>query len=183
MLDIITITLLVIGFIRGYRKGLIITLFSMAAVVIGVLLALKLSSVLAGYLFSQGWVSSGWASVLSYVLIFVAVAYAIKLGGRAIERAMDAVSLGWLNRMAGGAFSTFTIAFVWSAFLWLAYKVGALGPETIAVSKTYSFISPIAPWVLGKIGLILPFVKDMMQQLQLLSDKLTNSLSPGVDTP
>lgn len=183
MLDILIVTFSILAFIRGYRKGLIITLFSMAAVVLGILLALKLSGVLASYLFSAGWVGSGWASVLSYVLIFVGVAYVIKLGGRMIEKSITAVSLGWLNRLAGGALLAFTAVFVWSGMLWLANAVGALGDQSKADSKTYAWVAPIAPAVLEKVGDVLPFVQNVFSEVTSLSDQLSNTLKPSVDTP
>src|ERR1043165_3057900 len=110
MLDIIGITLLLLFFYRGFRKGIIVALFSMLGVLLGMICALKLSHSLAGYLFAKGWVTSAWAQIISYVFLFAGVILLVRLGARLIERTFEAIMLGLVNRIAGGLLYAFIVS-------------------------------------------------------------------------
>lgn len=166
ILDIIGVTLLVAFFIQGYRKGIIVALFSLLAIVLGIICALKLSQKLAGYLFATGWVTSAWGQLISYILLFIGVAWLVRLGGKYIQKSFEAVMLGLPNRIIGGVLYAFIAAFIWSSCLWLGNQAHMLTPETIAASKTYERFVPIAPWVFEHIGAVLPFAKNVFSDLQ-----------------
>lgn len=165
MLDIIGLCILLAFFLQGYRKGIIIALFSVLAFVIGMVCALKLSHKLAGYLFAEGWVTGSWAQIVSYILLFAGVAWLVRLGGRALSKSLDTVMLGFPNKMVGGLLYASVGAFIWSSFLWLANQTHAIAPETIAGSKTYASFIAFAPWVLEKMGKALPFAGTILQEL------------------
>ena len=182
IIDIVTITLILLFFIRGWRKGVIVALFSLLAVVAGIICALKLSGVFAAYLFSKGWVTSGWAQIIAYVLLFIGVIWLVRLGAKIIQRSVEAVMLGFINRLAGGLFYSLLMAIIVSACLWLANQVHAISPETIAVSKTFSYILPLAPWVFAHIGAVLPFVRTIFADLQHFFEGVNQHLPQHVGT-
>lgn len=165
-LDIIGLTLIIIFFIRGYMKGIIIAVFSLLAVVVGVICSLKLSEKLATWFHEKHLISSGWAQIISYLIIFTAVFLLIRLIAKAIESVSKAASLNWLNKTIGGLLYAFMICIVWSSVLWLSNEVGAIKPEMAASSKTYPYLSKLTPWLFEKIGLVWPMVKDIFRDLQ-----------------
>ena len=89
ILDIIAITILIAFFVQGYRKGVIVAIFSLLAIIIGIVCALKLSQKLAGYLFAAGWVTSAWAQLISYIILFIGVAWLVRLGGKFLQKSFD----------------------------------------------------------------------------------------------
>lgn len=182
MLDIIAVTLIVIYFIRGWRKGVIVAVFSLVAVVLGVICALKLSGTFAAYLFSKGWVTSGWAQILAYVLLFVGIIWLVRLGARLIQRSVEAVMLGLINRLAGGVFYALLAAIVLSACFWLANQVHAISPDTVASSKIFPYLEPLAPWVFAHVGAVLPFAKNIFADLQHFFDGVNQHLPQHVGT-
>ena len=50
MLDFVGLTIIIIFFIRGYMKGIVVALFSVLAVILGIICALKLSGLLGQWL-------------------------------------------------------------------------------------------------------------------------------------
>ena len=84
MLDFVTAIVLALGFYRGYRKGLVVAVFSFVALLLGVLVALKLSHLVSGWLIERG-AGSAWAPMVSYILLFVGVGFLVRAGARAIE--------------------------------------------------------------------------------------------------
>ena len=57
MLDIVGVILIILFFIRGYLKGLIVAAFSMLALLLGIICSLKLSQSFSEWLLKNGYVS------------------------------------------------------------------------------------------------------------------------------
>lgn len=166
VLDVIGILFIALFFIRGYMKGFIIAAFSLLAILLGIICALKLSHLLAVFLFDKGIVTSGWAQLVSYVVIFIGVVLLVRLIAKAIETALKIAMLGLVNKLIGGLLYAFMAAVIWSSLLWIGNQMHLITPETIAASKTYSWLAPMAPWVLEHIGSVLPFAKNVFTDLQ-----------------
>lgn len=182
MLDFAIATLLIIFFVRGYMKGIIVAVFALLSIVIGTICALKLSSLLAAWLLAKGWVTSGWGQLFSYAILFIGVVILVRLIAKAIETTLNVAMLGWLNKIIGGVLYGLMATIVISSLLWIANQMHLIAPETIAYSKTYSYIAPVAPWVFDHIGKLIPFAKDVFGELQHFFDSVNQHLPDHVGT-
>ncbi len=180
-LDIIGISLIIIFFIRGYMKGFIVAVFSVLAIILGIICSLKLSSSLAQFLFDKGIITSGWGQLASYVFLFVIVVLIVRLIAKAVQTSFEAVMLGWANRGIGGLLYAFMAAVVWSSFLWIGANMHLIEPATIAESKTYTYLSPIAPWMFDKIGAVWPMVKNIFTDLETFFTDVNQKMHGHVD--
>ena len=174
LIDIIFAVILVIACLKGFQKGLILAVFSILAFVIGLAAALKLSTVVAGWLGSSTGIAAKWLPLISFILVFFGVVILVRLGGALIEKSFQAVLLGWANRLGGIIFYALLYLFIFSIFLFYADKMGLLKPATIEHSQTYPFISPWGPKVMDAIGSLLPVFKDMFADLGKFFDNLAN---------
>lgn len=181
IIDIITITLIIIFFIRGYMKGIIVALFSVVAFILGIICALKLSELLASFLLEEGLVTSAWAQLVSYVILFVGMVIIVNLIAKAIESTMEALWMGWANKLFGGIFYAFIGALVLSTFLWLGNKMGLIPQEQLLASKSYPYIVALAPWVAEQVGLLWPMSKDLFADLEMFFNNI-NAYLQHVDT-
>lgn len=181
-LDIIGISLIIIFFIRGYMKGIIVAAFSVLAIVLGIICSLKLSSALAKFLFDKGIITSGWGQLVSYILLFVLVIFVVRLIAKALESSFEAVMLGWVNRSIGGLLYAFMITILWSSFLWIGSRMQLISPETVDGSKTYPYLSQVAPWVFGKVGALWPMVKNIFADLEVFFGHVNQQIPGHVDT-
>jgi membrane protein required for colicin V production len=180
MLDIIAVIIIMLAFFRGWQKGVIVALCSLLAIVLGMLAALKLSGALGIWLMKHGWVTSGWAQIISYVLLFVGVLLLVRLLARAVEGALKMAMLGFINRLAGALLYAFIGAFIWSSLLWVGDHAHLISPEAKAHSRTFGWLSPVAPWVFAKLGAVLPFAKDVFADLSQFFDLVNQHLSGHV---
>lgn len=176
MIDIIFVILVIMACIKGYRKGLVIALFSIVAFIIGIAAALKFSSVVAGWLSNSTNVAAKWLPVLSFALIFIAVVLLVNWGGKLIENAFKMVLLGWVNRLGGIIFYAALYIIIFSVFLFYGEKLELIKPETIKASQTYSFVQPWGPVVIDNFGKIIPIFKDMFAQLDTFFDTISNKI-------
>lgn len=172
VLDFISIVILILFFIRGYRKGIIVAAFSVLAILLGIICALKLSATLGEWLLEKGWVTSAWAQILSYAILFAGVMILVRLVAKSIQTAAEMMFLGWINRAIGGLLYAFIAAVVWSSVLWIGTQANIIEQSTIETSSTYEYIAPIAPWVFDKAGAVWPMVKDIFADLQHFFDKV-----------
>jgi membrane protein required for colicin V production len=147
-------------------KGIIVAAFSLLAIVLGIICSLKLSHEFAAWLAAKNIVTSGWAQIVSFVVLFVGILFGVRLVAKALESSAKAMMLGWVNSGIGGLLYAFMAAVIWSSLLWLATQMSLISPETIAASKTYQYTAPLAPWTFEKIGAVWPMVKDLFADLQ-----------------
>lgn len=178
MLDIIGILIITLSFFRGFQKGIVVALFSLASIIIGMLAALKFSASLSQWLLAKGWVSSAWVQLVAWLLLFLGVLFIARLGAKAIEQVLKATLLNGINRIIGGLLYLFIGAFVWSCLLWLGNRAHFFSPETLAASHSFPYFEPLAPLVFDKLGAILPFAKDVFHSLSQFFDDVNKQL-PG----
>ncbi len=82
MIDILCCIIVCLAIIQGWRKGLILALFSMVCGLIGLAAAVKLSAVLATHMKSDLHMSSRWLPVIAFILVFVLVLMIIRWVGK-----------------------------------------------------------------------------------------------------
>ncbi|MBL7747444.1 MAG: CvpA family protein [Chitinophagaceae bacterium] len=178
LLDLIFAVIIVLSVLKGYQRGLIVGLFSFVAVIIGLAAAMKLSAVVAGYIGKAVKVSDEWLPVISFAVVFLVVVLLIRLGANAIERTVEVVTLGWLNKLGGILLYAAIYTVVFSVLLFYAEQIKILQPETIDKSVTYSFVQPWGPEVINGFGSVIPVFKDMFGELESFFGGVANDLSP-----
>ncbi|SHF77061.1 CvpA family protein [Flavisolibacter ginsengisoli] len=164
-IDTVALVLLIISVFKGFTKGFIVALFSFLAFIIGLAAALKLSTLAASYIGNAVNISQRWLPVLAFFVVFLIVALAIRLGAKMLEGVVKLAMLGWLNRLGGIIFYILIYFFIFSILLFYAQQLHFLKPETIEASVSYPWIQPIAPKIMSIMGAVMPFFKDMFDQL------------------
>lgn len=166
IVDLILAVLLVIAVVKGYRRGLIVSVFSVLALVIGLAAAIKLSAVVAGYIGETVEISEKWLPFIAFLLVLVIVVILINMVGKLIQTAMESMMLGWLNRIGGIVFNVLFYLLLYSIFLFYATELGLLKQETIRESVTYERIAPLAPGIMELLGRAIPWFRDMFEELK-----------------
>lgn len=178
ILDLTFAVVIVLAVFRGYQRGLIVGLFSLIAVIIGLAAAMKLSAVAAGYIGKAVKISQEWLPVVSFIIVFIIVVLLIRLGANAIERTVEVVMLGWLNKLGGILLYTVIYTIVFSVLLFYAEQIKLIQPEIIRQSVVYSFVQPWGPKAINCVGAIIPVFKDMFGELEQFFDGVAKDISP-----
>lgn len=100
-IDIIILIALGAGVIIGFMNGFIRQLASILGLIVGLLAAKALYTSLAVKLCPTVTDSMTVAQILAFVIIWIAVPLIFTLVASVLTKAMEAVSLGWLNRLLG----------------------------------------------------------------------------------
>lgn len=176
IIDLILGVIILIAIFKGYQRGLIIGLFSLVSVIIGLAAAMKLSTVVAGYIGEAVNVSDEWLPVISFAIVFIVVVLLIRLGANAIERTVEVVMLGWLNKLGGIILYVAIYTVVFSVLLFYAEQVNLVRSETIEKSISYSFVQPWGPRVINSVGSIVPLFRDMFAELELFFENVSKEI-------
>lgn len=171
ILDILFIILLAFAVFKGFQRGLIVGIFSFVAVIVGLAAAIKLSAVVADYLGETTNVSKQWLPALSFLIVFIVVVLLIRLGANLLQKSVEAVMMGWANRLGGIVLYVAIYTIVYSILLFYATQLKLLSPETADKSVVYGVIAPWGPGIIDAIGTVLPFFKNMFQELEDFFEK------------
>ncbi len=174
ILDIVFAILIIFACIKGYSKGLIMALFSMIAFIIGLAAALKLSTMVAGWMENSTNISSKWLPFIAFALVFFVVVLLVNWGGKLIQKTFETIMLGWANRIGGVVLYAALYTIIFSIFLFYAEKVSLIKADVIYSSVTYSFIQPWGPKIMNGFGTVIPLFKDMFDQLETFFAKLAH---------
>ena len=113
-LDIVIVVLIAVSVFTGLKSGIIKALFSIAGVIIGVILAGRFSDSLGS---SVTIISNpGVAKVVVFALILIAVLIVATIAAKLVHWALSKILLGWIDHL-GGAVLGFFMGFVFCGAL------------------------------------------------------------------
>jgi membrane protein required for colicin V production len=151
LLDILFLVPLLFALYRGFKKGLIHMISSLAALVLGIVGAIKLRPVFASALDSVFSISPEYVHVIAFAVAFVSIVIIVHLVAFLVEKLVKAVALSLVNRVLGMAFGLLGTSFVISMILWPINEVNKekqlIKPERIEGSLLYKPLSGFAPGI------------------------------------
>ncbi len=134
---------------RGFSKGLIVEISTLAALVLGVYAGLHFSYVTADFLRNNFDMTGKYLNISSFIVTFVLVVIIVNLIGRLVSKFMDMIALSFVNRVLGGVLGILKAAVFISFVLFFIQKFDTketlLTADTKQSSMLYPFINPIAP--------------------------------------
>ena len=147
--DLIVLTLLLIAFVNGYRKGLVMMLAGLATVILAAIFGGKLAVRILPELQKLFDMSPQLANVLSYVAAFLAIAVVLGLVAALVQKIFETVNLNFVNRLLGSVVSVATTTIVLSILLNLVLMLDSgermIKPDVKEKSFFYERIQAVVP--------------------------------------
>ncbi|MCK4273501.1 MAG: CvpA family protein [Dehalococcoidales bacterium] len=159
-LDIVILVLIVVPTLIGLKIGIIKALFTIAGMIVGVVLAGRFSESLGGVL---TFISDpGWARIAAFAIILIAVMVIASVLAAVLKKVVSVVLLGWVNRL-GGAVLGFVLGAVFCSAL-LSMWVNFLGiGDTVSDSALANFLLGSFPFVLALLPAEFDSVRSFFQ--------------------
>ncbi|RLD31428.1 MAG: CvpA family protein, partial [Bacteroidetes bacterium] len=104
LLDIIILIPLLLFTWQGYRKGFIIEVATLAALLLGVYFALYFSDYAASLLTDYFTIDEKYLAALSFIVTFIVVVVAVIVIGKIVQKFVNLLLIGFLNKAAGAIF-------------------------------------------------------------------------------
>ena len=131
ILDLIILMPLIYGAYKGYKRGFIMSLFLLLAVVVGLYAAFHFTDVIVGYGKEHFSWTSNYIAPVTFLSLFLVVGAGIYFGGKVLESVIKLVKLSILNSLAGALLG----------LLQWTYFVGSLLLMLISFDQKESIIS------------------------------------------
>ena len=179
VIDLVFAVILAWSAYRGFSKGFILQLSTLAALILGIWGAIHFSDFTATLLQQQFNIGSKYLHIISFAVTFIVIVIAVHLLARLIEKLVQAVALGFINRLLGVVFGIAKVAFVVSIILVLVNKANDkyqfLPDEKTENSLLYEPLSQFAP-------LIFPYLnfEDIKDDIKKKEEKAKEELEKHV---
>ncbi len=141
-IDIVFAAVVGYGFYWGYSRGIIGTVVSIAAVVVGFVLAVRFSAEVTDLLAELfGTTATGAMPLIGFVATFVLVLLSLRLVVTAAERLLSALRINFLNKAAGGLAAALIATFVLGLALLSLNSAGLISSTAKSDSMTYDGVA------------------------------------------
>ena len=151
-LDIVFLIIVVFMALRAGFRGFVREFMSMAAVILGIAIAVLFSGVASVYV--QPWIGAGgWSQVVSFLGLFLIVYLLVKIFENALNRIIERINLESLDRALGfflGIAEGLLVCFILILVMQLQpfFETGVV----IADSVLAQFLLPLLPYAERLIG-------------------------------
>jgi membrane protein required for colicin V production len=144
LIDLLFLGMMAIAVFKGIRNGLIVAVFSIVGWILGIFAAFKFADVAAGYLKGTFDMSPKTLYIISFIIVFLVVMLLVHLGAKVVEKTVELAFMGWVNRLGGIFFYVLLYTLIFSVMIFFAEKFKLISDETIAASRVYPWVKPIA---------------------------------------
>ena len=146
-LDIAIIILLIVPALLGLKNGIVKAAFTVAGVIIGVVLAGRFSDRLGE---AMTFISDpGWAKIAAFAIILIVVMVAATVAAKFVKNFLSAIMLNWINRLGGAILGLVLGGLFCGALLTMWVNFMSEPGETVANSAMAKLLLDTFPVVLG----------------------------------
>ncbi|MCF6358676.1 MAG: CvpA family protein [Draconibacterium sp.] len=148
-IDIVLGILLILAAISGFRKGLIVELASLAALILGIWGAIEFSYITSEFLvehFDWKW---DHLNTVSFIITFIVIVILVNIVAKTVTKLVETIMLGFVNKLAGLVFGLLKGAIILSIVLVVFDKINEdieiMSDDTKAESRIYEPLKNFAP--------------------------------------
>ena len=154
--DLLVGILLLMAFINGYRKGLIIQLVGLVSILLAAIYGGKIAERILPVISNLTDISPTIARFIAFFVAFASIAIILSLIGRVIEKFVDVVLLSFINRILGSVIALGTMMVFLSIILNL---ILLLDNDEVVISQKVRQESFFYERVEAVIPAIIPYLK------------------------
>lgn len=167
ILDIIYAGFLLLALIHGYKKGIIHSIVTLLALIIGLLAAVRFSELAAVYIDKWFNVSGKYLPLIAFIAVFVGLYFLFRLLEQAMEGVFKLIKLNFINQAAGALVWGFVWTLLYSTILFYLNNMGLFSEALKTDSVTYVHIIALAPDTFALIGKVIPPMRDAFDKLDI----------------
>jgi membrane protein required for colicin V production len=144
-LDIVIVAVAGLFALLGLRKGLVISLATLAGLLLGIWAAIHFSNFFAGLIRDAFHPSAAWLPAIAFTVTFLAVLIGVYFLGKALEKLIKLAGMGILNHAGGALLGLAKGVVLLSVVFFLGGLVDPGGKILSSDTRSHSlFYSPVA---------------------------------------
>jgi len=156
------------GFWWGYQKGIIYSVFSLAAYFIGIIVALKFSYIAVKFLHTSLSLGPQALAIIAFILMFLLIVLLVRGVAWALEEILKSFSLNMINQLIGGVIFSLISVYVLCVMIWLLNRWNVFPDHQKMTSHVYPYIANLGPTVVDYSGRIVPMFRSAFHDLDEL---------------
>ncbi|MDR9364648.1 MAG: CvpA family protein [Balneolaceae bacterium] len=164
-LDIIILLPIAYFAYKGFNRGFIKEIFGIVGIVLAVYITFEymgtISGILAPYVENRDH-----STIITGIISFVLIVAAVQITGFALERFIDVVQLGILNKIGGMIFAGLKTAILISGTLLLLAGLGVPSEESASKSVSYPVVIYVAPAAFNVVATLVPGTENFIQTIE-----------------
>lgn len=150
VIDIVIVVVVLISVVSAAKSGLIVEIFSLAGLILGLLLASWDYQKLVPWVGS--WVHSApLAEAVAFLFVAIGVMIVAAMAGHVVRWSVKSIGLGWADRIAGAGFglvkgcalvtiAVMVIAAFWPSATW--FRESRLAPSFLEMAHRVAVVAP-----------------------------------------
>lgn len=163
-IDVVLGVLLLWGTVNGFRRGLVVEVASLLALVLGVWGGIHLSHGVAEFVRTEwGW-EGAYIPHVSFAITFVGIVVAVWLVGKLLTQVLKMIALNIFNRIAGAAFGLIKFAILLGVLIQLWNTIdpkGHIWPhEDRNDSLLYPYVETLSTTIFPQLQELIPELWD-----------------------
>lgn len=150
---------------QGFRRGFIKEVFGIIGIVLAVYLTFEYMGTISGIL-APHVEDRDRTTIITGIITFILIIIAVQLVGFALERFIDVIQLGILNKVGGMIFAALKTAILISATLLLLAGLGIPSDETASNSASYPVVIYAAPTAFDVVARAIPGTENFIDTIE-----------------
>lgn len=155
-IDAVILIILILSVVSGFVNGFVKEVASLAGLILGIWGAIRFSAFTAGMLYEWFDMSGQYVGIIAFIITFILIVVVIHFIGLVADKLINAIALGFLNRILGMVFGIIKSVLILSVIFVIMNAIDARRPflpqERIEESFFYNPISDLAPAIFPIIG-------------------------------
>ncbi len=169
-IDILFFATVGYGFLKGFKQGIINSVFSVVSIVIALMSAFKLSPIMTEMLEKGFNIYNPFMFIVGFIVTFFLTKWILHFASEAVTGVLEVAHVNLLNQVAGAAVLTLLFSFLFSILVWFADGTHIIEPETKATSVTYRLLEPLREAGFKLIGDAKPIFQNFLHQTDKMID-------------
>lgn len=161
-LDLLSGTLLLLAILQGFKNGFIKAIISTFSLFIGVVLAFQCSGYIAGLLKEHTHIISYWVPFIAFLTVLVLAMLALRWLISLLQKTASFLLMGWVDKLLGIVLYVFIYFTIVSAVLYFLILLGVIETSKMSDAVSYPYLKKWWPYLMEKIGGLLPFIKTSL---------------------
>ena len=157
---------LAIGAFSGFRKGFILEIITLLALILAVIGGFHFLHWGMSVLTDNFQLSGRFLPFLAFLLIFAGIIAIVNAIGQALKKIIHMAFLGGIDKIAGALLGALKFVFLFSILIWVFHVFGIELPQHLQDdSFLYTYVEALAPATVDLFGFIIPASADLMDKI------------------
>lgn len=162
--------LIVLGIfgVKGFIRGIVIEIFTLAGMVVAYIISIREMGFFADIIIKNIRIPPVVASTISFLILFIAIVFLFRWLASALKLFARWTFIGWIDSLGGMVFGFFKGALIASLII-LLVSLFPLSSEIDKLQKESFLFQPVrsvAPAVFNTIKKVIPHSKDFYEELR-----------------